>query len=159
MSIFETIEALPFATAIRQSGWLFPTIETAHVLFLVLVLSAIAVVDLRLAGITLKERGVDDLMKRALPGAWVSFVLASITGALLFASTATSYVENKAFLIKVVLLALAGLNMAVFHLGAYRKMHLWDPEALPPVAARTAGAISLALWIGVVFAGRWIGFL
>ena len=50
-------------------------------------------------------------------------------------------------------------RMAVFHLGAYRKMHLWDPEVLPPVAARAAALISLTLWVGVVLAGRWIGFL
>jgi hypothetical protein len=159
MEFFTAIEAFPVSTAIRESGWMFPTIETLHVLFLALVLSAIAVVDLRLAGVTLKERGVDDLMRRTLPGAWVSFVGAVITGVMMFASSATHYGANAAFWLKMILLALAGLNMAVFHLGAYRKMHLWDPEALPPIAARAAALISLTLWVGVVLAGRWIGFL
>ncbi len=159
MELFAAIEALPLSTAIQASAWMFPTIETLHVLFLVLVLSAIAMVDLRLAGVTLKERGVDELMRRTLPGAWVSFVGAVITGLLMFVSSATTYGTNAAFWLKMVLLALAGVNMVVFHLGAYRKMPLWDPEALPPVAARSAALISLTLWVGVVFAGRWIGFL
>ena len=159
MELFAAIEALPLSKAVQASGWMFPTIETLHVLFLVLVLSAIAMVDLRLAGVTLKERGVDDLMRRTLPGAWVSFVGAAITGLLMFVSSATTYGANAAFWLKMALLALAGVNMAVFHLGAYRKMHLWDPDKLPPVAARAAALISLTLWVGVVLAGRWIGFL
>ncbi len=159
MNLFAAVEAFPLSTAIRESGWMFPTIETLHVVFLALVLSAIAVVDLRLAGITLKERGVDELMRRTLPGAWVSFVGAVVTGVMMFVSSATHYSENTAFWIKMILLALAGVNMAVFHLGAYRRMHLWDPEALPPLAARSAALISLTLWVGVVISGRWIGFL
>ncbi len=156
--ILLAIENSAVGTAIRQSAWLFPTVETAHVAALALVLSAIGVVDLRLAGVTLRERGVDELMRAVLPGAWVSFVLAAITGAALFASNAVTYAGNPAFQIKVALLLLAGVNMAVFHLGAQRRIAHWDPQTLPPAAARVAGGLSLLLWIGVVFAGRWIGF-
>jgi hypothetical protein len=53
---------------------------------------------------------------------------------------------------------LAGVNMAVFHFGAYRRVLEWDEKLPPPRAARLAGALSIALWIGVIFFGRWIGF-
>jgi hypothetical protein len=157
-SLLLGIENSAVGTAIRQSTWLFPTIETVHVAALVLVISAIGVVDLRLAGLTLRERGVDELMRAVLPGAWVSFVAAAITGAALFAGNAVSYAGNPAFQLKALFLLLAGANMAVFHLGAHKRLAHWDPEGLPPLAARAAGAVSLLLWVGVVFAGRWIGF-
>jgi hypothetical protein len=53
---------------------------------------------------------------------------------------------------------LAGVNMAAFHFGAYRRVHEWDEIHPPPRAARLAGTLSIALWIGVIFFGRWIGF-
>jgi hypothetical protein len=55
-------------------------------------------------------------------------------------------------------MALAGMNMLVFHFGAYRKVLDWDRRLPPPAAARVAGALSLALWIVVIFMGRWTGF-
>jgi hypothetical protein len=55
-------------------------------------------------------------------------------------------------------MALAGINMLLFHRGAYRRVMQWDNELPPPVGARLAGGISIALWCAVVFMGRWTGF-
>ena len=158
-SLLQTLQDLPLPTAIRQSTWMFPTVETVHVLALVLVVSSILMVDLRLVGVTLRERHVDELINRVLPGTWASFALAVVTGSLLFSSNAVTYTQNRAFQIKFVLMFLAGLNMAVFHLGAHRRIKSWDPERLPPAEARIAGGASILLWTGIVFAGRWVGFL
>jgi hypothetical protein len=54
-------------------------------------------------------------------------------------------------------MGLAALNMLVFHLGAYRQVAHWD-LGRPPASAKVAGALSMSLWIAVVFFGRWIGF-
>ena len=56
------------------------------------------------------------------------------------------------------MLFLAGLNMAVFHLGAYRQIVVWDLNKSIPFSARVAGFSSMVLWILVIFFGRWIGF-
>jgi hypothetical protein len=56
-------------------------------------------------------------------------------------------------------MALAGVNMAAFHAGAYRDVARWDKTPPTPAAARLAGALSLALWIRVIFCGRWVGFV
>ena len=56
-------------------------------------------------------------------------------------------------------MALAGANMVVFHVGAYRNVASWDKVVPTPARARLAGALSLALWIGVIFFGRWVGFV
>ena len=70
---------------------------------------------------------------------------------------ASAYIENPAFQIKLLLLVLAGANMAWFQFRTLRGVDQWDTATRPPRAARVAGAASLLLWIGVIFAGRWIG--
>ena len=153
------LEESPLGLAITESEWLFPAIETVHVLALALVFGSIAMLDLRLLGVSNRDRGVVQLAEDTLPWTWSAFVVAAITGALMFVSAATSYYDNLPFRIKLVLLALAGLNMAIFHFTAYRAAHDWNFTFPTPQAARIAASLSLLFWIGVVVAGRWIGFV
>jgi hypothetical protein len=94
-----------------------------------------------------------------LPWTWASFVVAATSGFLLFSSAATRYAGLTPFRIKIALLILAGINMAIFHISAYRSVHSWNHNLPTPIAARVAGTLSLTFWIGVIFAGRWIGFV
>jgi Family of unknown function (DUF6644) len=152
------IEATSVATAVRQSTWLFPTIETLHVLSITLVVGTIMIVDLRLINVTSRNRPVSTLMNETLPITWIAFASAVITGSLLFSSSAVKYVHCWQFDCKMGMLVLAGVNMAVFHLGSYRSVALWDRDAMTPTGARIAGGLSLAIWVTVVALGRWIGF-
>ena len=54
---------------------------------------------------------------------------------------------------------LAGVNMFAFHHLVAHDMSDWQTPDTTPALAKTAGAISMLLWIGVVICGRWIGFL
>ena len=77
----------------------------------------------------------------------------------MFLTRASHYIDNRAFQVKLVLLVLAGVNMAVFHFGTSRSMARWDKSSVTSAASRLAGASSLVLWVGVMLAGRWIGHL
>lgn len=157
--LFERLENTQLGVAIRESVWLFPTLETLHVLAIVLVVGTIVMVDLRLLNIASRDRAVTDVTDEVLPWTWVSFVVAVISGALLFTSSADHYFENGPFRIKMILLLCAGLNMAVFHLITYRGVRNWDRGAATPLGARIAGGLSLVIWVSVVTLGRWIGFV
>lgn len=159
LDICTWLEESQLAVTIAESEWLFPTIETVHVLALTMVFGSIAMLDLRLLGLTNRSRGVQQLSEEILPWTWSAFVIAAISGALLFVSAATKYYDNIPFRIKILLLALAGVNMAVFHLTGYRSVATWGDNARTPRAARIAAGLSMVLWIGIVFAGRWIGFV
>lgn len=152
------LEATPFAVSISESEWIFPTIETIHVLALTLVVGSIAMLDLRLLGVSTRNIGVMKLSEEVLPWTWSAFLVAAITGTLMFVSAATRYYENTSFRIKFLLLALAGINMAVFHFTAYRVAHTWNFTFPTPIAARIAAGLSLLFWVGVVVFGRWVGF-
>ena len=113
-NIWESIEYSSLGTTIAESTWMFPTIETIHVIALVTVLGMIAIVDLRLVGAGSRQLAVTKLSRDTLPWVWGAFGLAAITGGLLFVSKASSYVINPYFLWKMVMLSLAGMNMMYF---------------------------------------------
>jgi hypothetical protein len=153
------LEATAPAVAISESSWLFPGIESVHVLAITLVVGSITMVDLRLLDVNLRERPADELIAEVLPWTWIAFAVAACTGALLFSSNASHYWGTVPFRAKILVLVLAGLNMVVFHATTFRSIAVWGREPRTPRAAKVSGAISLALWIGVVTLGRWIGFV
>ena len=152
------LEQTSVGANVRQSLWLFPAIETIHLLGMAALLAAIGAFDLRLIGVVLPDQSLSRLSARLLPWAWVAFAMQVISGGLLFSSEAARMVVNPAFRLKVVLILLAGAHACVFQLLARRGLPAWS-SATPPLAARVAGCTSLLLWIGVVAAGRWIGFI
>src|SRR5258708_39687591 len=152
------LQGPPFATEIAESDNLFPFIESVPLLAISLVLGTIAIVDLRLLGLASRDRPAARLIGEVLPYTWSAFAVAAIAGGLLFASNATTYAYNFYFQGKLILMGLAGANMAIFHLFTGRDVERWGAAARTPFAAKAAGAISLALWIGVVAAGRTVGF-
>jgi hypothetical protein len=129
-----------------------------HVLAITLVVGTISVVDLRLLGIVSTNRSIASLSADLLPITWTAFVFAVVTGSALFASHSVGYAQNLQFRMKLLLLVLAGANMTTFHFIMGRSRHSWSEAGMTPWQGRVAGAISLALWIGVVAFGRWIGF-
>ena len=152
------LEATSLATQIRENEILFPWVESVHVLAITLVVGSISIVDLRLIGLASLDRPVGRLARDVLPCTWIAFAFAALSGGLLFSAKATGYAGNFFFRGKLVLLALAGLNMVVFHAFVGRGLGGWDAMTNPPTAARIAGVLSLLLWIAVVAFGRWIGF-
>ena len=148
----------PLATAIRESGNLFPWIESVHVLAITLVVGSISIIDLRLLGLVWKGRAISRLLSEVLPLTWVAFVVAAITGTLLFSSNAVKYTDNHFFQAKMILLVIAFLNMMAFHVITSRGMEAWDTSPRVPAMVRAAGGISLGLWIAIIACGRWIGF-
>lgn len=157
-NIWESIEYSPLGISIAESLWAFPTLETIHVIALVTVIGTIAIMDLRMLGVASGKVAITDISKDTLPWTWAGFILAAITGSLLFVSKASSYMINPYFLIKMGLLALAGLNMLYFHFVTWKHVANWDTSPQLPRGAKFAAVASLVLWIGIVFCGRAIGF-
>ena len=157
-NIWESIEYSELGITIAESTWMFPTLETLHVIALVTVLGMIAIVDLRLIGVSSRALAVTKLSKDTLPWVWGAFGLAALTGGLLFISKASSYMINPYFLWKMGMLVLAGMNMMYFHFFTYRTVEHWDLDPSVPLGAKVAGGLSLVFWLLVVFFGRAIGF-
>jgi len=158
LTLCKWLEQTSAAAAVRESLWLFPAIETVHLFGIILLVGSTVAFDLRLLGLVLRDDPVSRVASRLLPWAWVGFAVQVITGALLFASEATKCYANPPFRIKMLLLLLAALNALLFHAASFRNVADWDKIPNPPWAAKLAGVSSILLWLGIVAAGRWIGF-
>jgi len=157
-SITAPIENSPLGTWMRESTYAFPLVESFHVLALVVVVGSIMLVDLRLLGVTNRKHPFTRLSGDLLPFTWGAFVVAVISGSLMVTGQAGTYANNTMFRLKLLVLALAGLNMVIFHFLGARNVAGWDDADQPPVNARLSGALSLIFWVTIVALGRWIGF-
>lgn len=146
-------------STIRQSLWLFPAIETVHLLGMASLVATITLLDLRLLGWAMPERRVSQMSARLLPWAWFGFAVQVVTGVLLFSSEAVKIYGNPAFRLKMLLLLFAGIHALVFQTIVSRKLPAWDDRPSLPVIAKVIGMISILLWVAIVTAGRFIGFV
>lgn len=150
------LEAGAVGRAMRQEPLLFPAVEIVHILGFALLLGSIAVLDLRLLGWRRAGVAAGRLAAATLPLSLAGFALALPSGLALLTTEASATGRNPVFLIKLGLIALAGLNALILHLTAWRAVDRW-PDA-PPPAARLAALASLLLWTGVVILGRLIAY-
>ena len=153
------LQGTSLGASIRESLWLFPVIETVHIFGIICLVGSTSILDLRLMGLAFKDDTVSTLARRFLPWTWAGFLIQVITGILLFTSEATRMFDNRAFQIKMLLIAAAGVNAFVFHSLAYRSVSKWENDRVAPFSARFAGTVSILLWFGIVAAGRWIAYL
>lgn len=157
--IFAALQASGLAQFIQVSAWAFPVIESLHVIAVALVVGVIAIVDLRLLGVASASRRMSEVSRDCLHLTWAAFVLAVVTGLLMFVSNAQTYWDNEWFRWKLIFIMLAGLNMMIFEFYTARSMPVWDDGSVAvPRAGRLAGAMSLGFWMAVIVCGRMIGF-
>jgi len=158
-SLWHSIEFSSLGQSIASSEVAFPLIETFHVFAIVTVVGTIAIMDLRLLGLTSGKWSVSSVSKDTLWITWLAFAVAVITGLLMFVSKATTYMVNPYFLVKMALIAAAGVNMAILHKGvAWKSIASWDNSVAIPSNVKLAATLSLIFWIIVIFCGRFIGF-
>lgn len=152
------LEQTSLGAAVRESLWLFPAIETLHLLGMAALVGTVAILDFRLLGWVMRRERFSALAGRLLPWAWVGFAAQVVTGVLLFSSEAVKVYTNPAFRLKVLLILLVGVHALIFHWTVYRDVATWDDSAVLPVRVKVSALLSVVLWIGIVAAGRFIGF-
>jgi len=158
LSICQWLQDTSIGTGIRESIWIFPLIETVHLLALAFSVGIIMFVDLRLIGAAMKEQPVSEVFGRLQPMAVKGFVINFLSGMLLFWSEPLKCYHSLYFQIKLVLLFLLGLNAFGFQYFTLPGIAVWDKALVLPLRARMAGWVSLAFWVGVVVMGRAIAY-
>src|SRR6202030_1572056 len=157
-AFLKSLEASGLATRIGDALWLFPLIESTHVIGLSLVFGTILIIDLRLLGIASTHRSFKQMASDILKWTWAAFALTALTGSLMFLTNARVYYHNFYFRTKMLLLVLSCINMLVFERTAGRTIHGWDKAPSAPPVGKAVAALSLAMWISIIFMGRLIGF-
>ena len=158
LQICEWLESTRLAELVTQSTYGFPIVVAIHLLGLGLSVGTVVWFDLRLLGKVLTSTPVSEVYRRLAPVMMTGFAVMFGSGAVIFTGYAAAAYNNPYFRVKLAMIALAGLNAAVFHVYTQRRLAGWDTWSQPPGAARVAGAISIVSWIVVVLAGRMMSY-
>ena len=156
MQIIEWIGAWPGAALLRESGTAYLFVNAAHILGIGLLVGSILPFDLRLAG-CFRSVPLVVLGPFLLRVAAIGAATAILTGLWLFSVKPSEYIANTAFLVKMTLLAVAAGNIFLQHHSRAFRLAMEGGEIDFPVRLRAA--VSALLWLSILLAGRWIGFL
>jgi hypothetical protein len=156
-SALHTVEATGLGRFMREALWAYPIAETAHIAGLALLFGSIVVVDLRLLGLG-RRIPADALGALAVPWSIGGFLVAATSGLAMFSAHAAEFIEQPVFLLKMGLIAAAGINALMLHRGPLRRL-AGDLQASPPPRVRLAAGASILLWLGVIACGRLLAYL
>ena len=137
---------------LNNNDWAFPLLEIIHILGFALSIGTIAIVDLRLLGLSMHRQSAAQLLKDTAPWTLVGLAIMLISGPLIFSSDPNMYLANASFRFKIGALLIAIL----YNYSVHRKVALSDPS---PAMGVLVGGISLALWVSVVAGGLFIAFV
>ncbi|MFN3655733.1 MAG: DUF6644 family protein [Pseudolabrys sp.] len=156
-AVFVALETSALGAAIRQSTWIYMAANLGHIVSLTCFAGAVAVMDLRMAGVFAATAP-----GRVLHGARIAAVLAFLglvlSGAVMFIAEASHVIVNPVFQIKLGVIALALVNVALFERYVAPQVRDLPPLAPLPGRARGAGIASITLWLAVAICGRAIAY-
>jgi hypothetical protein len=141
-----------------ESVWVYPVIQSIHVLGITVFLGLNVMLDVRVLGLSLRRAPVTEVASYILPWVAPSSLVTLATGMLLFIADPARFAASPFFRVKVAALGCAVINLLVFHLTVYSRVDEWDVQPSPPLLARLSAALSLALWAIVLVASRLVAY-
>jgi uncharacterized membrane protein SirB2 len=140
---------------IQTVAWIIPAIQTVHILCVALVMSSVAMLDLRLMRLAGLRQPVSRMVNRFVPWVWAVVPLLLLTGALLIIGEPSRELLNPYFRAKMAMLVIVlGITLLIQR-KAQNDANYWESRKF---AAALIGCVSLVLWVGIVSAGRWIAY-
>jgi uncharacterized membrane protein len=158
LEIFQWAQWTWYGTSLRESGLAYPIVMTGHLTGMGLFGGMIAMTDLRLLGLAMKDMSITDVVRQLRPWKWAGFILVVGCGLSLLIAKAEYYYYNPFYWTKMTFLALVGVHALVFHRSVYGNTEALDRAPQIPVIAKVAACISLLLWLGLVTMGRSIAY-
>jgi len=154
----EWLSQTPLSQIIQNISWIIPSVQSVHILCIAIVMSSAFMVDLRLLGVIGRDQPTAGYTSRFLTWIWPTLVVLLISGSILIIGEPTRSLENPAFQTKMVLLILAMTTTLVLQRPTFKDPAYWELSG-HRIPARVLAVVSLLLWTGIVFAGRWIAYM
>src|SRR5450432_3756840 len=152
------LAATPLSHAIQTAGWIIPTLQTIHILSVAAVFSAAILVDLRIWRLIERDQPLPAVARRFLPTIWPVLLILLVTGSLLIVGEPRRSLLNSTFYLKMALLALAIVLTAGLQRSISSSPNSWDSDRRRRITGRFAATLSILVWCGILFAGRWIAY-
>jgi hypothetical protein len=155
----EWLATTDLSAQIQTVTWIIPTVQTIHILSIASVLSAAAMVNLQVLGILSRRQPLAAVARRFLPWIWWTLIVLLLSGGTLIVGEPARSLLNPAFLLKMSLLATVLILTLILQRGLRLDALFWENPRGRRVGGRLLAAVSLVLWVGIVFAGRWIAYV
>jgi hypothetical protein len=152
------LAATQVSHTIQTTEWIIPTLQTIHILSVAAVFSSAILVDLRIWRLLERDVPLPEVARRFLPTIWPVLFILLITGSLLIIGEPRRSLLNATFYLKMSLLALAILLTAGLQRSISSSPDFWDRHRWRRLAGRFAATVSILVWCGILFAGRWIAY-
>jgi hypothetical protein len=152
------LAATPLSHTIQTNGWIIPTLQTIHILGVAVLFSSAVLVDLRIWRALQRDVPLPAVARRFLPTIWPVLLILLVTGGLLIIGEPRRSLLNTTFYLKMALLAFAVLLTAALQWSLSAAPDFWDRDRARRAAGRLAATVSILVWCGVLFAGRWIAY-
>lgn len=156
-AVSETLATTPFSTWIQNTSWVVPAVQSVHILAIAVVMSSIAMLDLRLAGLIGRHQSMQGLTARFYPWIWGALVVLLLTGLVMIFGEPARELRNWVFWTKMVLILGAILFTAPVR-TMLEDCRYRDLSTAKQAKIRTCAMLSLILWVAVVTCGRWIAY-
>src|SRR5207237_4749238 len=147
------LEHTALSQTIQSVNWIVPAVQTIHILAITVVAASALMIDLRLIGVFSADRPMREVSARFLPLIWWPLLVLLATGAIMIVGEPARALKNPAFQLKMALLIAALL--VTLTAQAMRTRHPAFGARKGAFAAGLA-VLSMTLWMGIIFAGRWI---
>ena len=147
-----------WSIALHESLYLYPWIESTHVLSICLFFGTLLFVDLRLTDKVFNNLSISEMNRKVLPLTVFGFLVMSVTGLLLFYAIPVRNYQNIFFRIKMFLIVIAGINAFFFHRRMSKEAKIWDKDSSIPRSMKTSAITSLVVWSLVIISGRMIAY-
>ena len=152
------LAATPLSHIIQTTKWVIPALQTIHILSVAVVFSSAVLVDLRLWRLLNRDVPLLEMARRFLPTIWPVLLVLLITGSLLIIGEPKRSLLNSAFYLKMALLAAAIVLTAWLQWSLSSSPNFWDKDRGRRMAGQLAATLSILVWCGILFAGRWIAY-
>ncbi len=144
---------------IQSVSWVIPTVQTIHILCVAIIVTYSAMLDLRLMGVAGKSRSIARMTRDAMPWIWNALKVLAATGTILIIAEPARELTNASFWLKMSLLVVGIALTFLVQRGVGQSDDYWESSVSRRRTARLVAAISILLWISIVSAGRWIGYV
>jgi hypothetical protein len=152
------LAATPLSHIIQTTKWVIPTLQTVHILSVAVVFSSAVLVDLRLWRLLNRDLPLPEVARRFLPTIWPVLLVLLITGSLLIIGEPRRSLLNSTFYLKMALLVVAIVFTAWLQWTLSSSPNFWDKNRGRRMAGQLAATLSIVVWCGILFAGRWIAY-
>ncbi len=142
----------------KYAWWVYPAVNTGHIIGLAMLFGSILPLDLRMMGLW-RSIPLYDLARPLTRIALLGGIIAIATGIALLSAKARLYVNAPVFWAKSGFFTLALLNALLLRFNKpWRYLAQVDSRGTIP-RFKSAGFISLISWMGVLICGRMFGYL